>query len=242
MIDSRLQSKVMKMIAIAEDAANEHEAAVAVAKAQEILLAHNLTMETFQPDQPDTPTEAIKDPFKMDIDSGFTWRSSLIGVIARGNLCYLAQSRNEKLVYLFGTASNIRDVMAMYDWLTEQAERLAHETAEDRKREYLDAFGEKPRDTRSFKTSFHQGFASAIQTRLMESRAAFDRAEQSTQALTVIEKDAEGAAHAYFPSLGKTRRSRSSNREGYSAGRSAGASTNMARTGVLSGGPRQLRA
>jgi hypothetical protein len=243
---AKLQSRVTKMMALAEDAANEHEAAVAIAKAQEILLTHNLTMEMFQPDQPDAPAGAVKDPFTIDIDSGYTWRATLLNAVATGNLCFVLTSRSKKLVYLFGTASNIKDVMAMYDWLAEQGERLVHESAEERKREHLDTYGVKSRDTRSFKTSFRHGFASAIQKRLKESRATFDRNDGSTQALTVIEKDAETAAQAYVrrngASIGSSRGSRSSNREGYSAGRSAGESTNMARTNALGAGSRQLKA
>jgi hypothetical protein len=239
-LDNKLRSRVEKMLALADDAANENEAAVAMSKAQQILLAHNLTLATFAETAPDAPqTETIAQPYVVDFEQGATWRLRLLHTVAIGNLCYLIGGG--KRAYVFGTAGNVEDVLIMFDWLSEQAQRLAHETAETRKAQHLESYGEKLRDTRGFKNSFHAGFQATIRKRLDDSRGDFDHREQST-ALVVVEQDAEAAGRAHFG--GKLRKGRSrhvANREGYRAGMAAGSGASMSQPRALSAGPRQLR-
>jgi hypothetical protein len=239
MLDAKLRSRVEKMIALAEDAANENEAAVAMAKAQQILLAHNLSLASFEVTAGDSSAaEPIERPYVVDFEQGAAWRTLLLDTIARGNLCYTVKSR--KRSYVFGTPGNVEDVLVMFDWLAEQAQRLAHETAEARKRQHLEAYGERLRDARGFKNSFHSGFQHTIRERLDDSRQDFDRQEQ-TQALVVVEQDAKAAAYSHFDGkLRKGRTRHASNVEGYRAGMAAGNATSMNRPRTLAAGPRQL--
>jgi len=248
MLDSKLRSRVEKMIALAEDAANENEAAVAMAKAQQILLAHNLTLAAFETEAGENapPAETIEAPFVVDFEQGAAWRTLLLNAVAKGSLCYTVDiqtqvNRGAKRSYVFGTPSNVEDVITMYDWLSDQAERLAHETAETRKRQHLEAYGETLRDTRGFKSSFHAGFQNTVRSRLDASRQDFDRTEQ-TQALVVVEQDAKAAAHSHFDGKLRTGRARhTANVEGYRAGMAAGNAASMNRPAALGAGPRQLK-
>lgn len=236
-MNESLREKVSRMLALADDATNEHEAAVALEKAQRILLEHNMTLHAFK--SAGAPAEESGRVFEFDIDKGGPWRASLLGTIARASLCEVVQDgsgRAARHVYVFGTGSNVGAVVAMYDWIGEQIERLAHEAARARTREHRSYYGTAPRDTRSFKTSFYRSATVSIGKRLREARQSVE-ATDTTRALVVVAGQAALDRDRRFPRLTSVRRSATGNRDGMAAGRAAGAGMALNRPAALASRP-----
>ncbi len=241
-MDTRIREKVGAMLALADDAANEHEAATALAMAQKLLLEHNMSLHAFRAE--DAPAQTAK-PFELDIAAGGAWRVQLLGAVAVGNLCTVVQGKGEggrasKHAWVFGAPVNVGLVVQVYDWLGETLERLAHEQSQERIAAYRELYGIGPRDTRSFKTSFYQSAVMQIAKRLQDALHEAQSTDQ-TRALVVVGDQARKDASAHFGGrLRPARRANSSNSDGRAAGRETGQGMNLSRPAAVTSGARRL--
>ena len=110
--------RIRKLLRFAEDAgATEAEAASALERANALLIRHNLTMDAVAVSVSDKPA-VTEDRIRTGWAGG--WRGSLVGILARHNLCSPIISR-------LGRPANVQATLAMFDWISAQLERLAQE-------------------------------------------------------------------------------------------------------------------
>jgi hypothetical protein len=119
--------RIRKLLRLADNAgATEGEAAAALERANALLIRHNLTM-----DQVSVAVGEVPAIGEQAIRTGWagSWRGSLLGVLARHNLCSPIVSRRRKAdtIVVVGRPANVQATHAMYDWIAAQLERFALE-------------------------------------------------------------------------------------------------------------------
>ena len=168
----------------------------------------------------------------MHEETGYPWRRQLLHVIATNNLCKTIGDTSAKTSHVFGAQDNVRSVLEMYYWVTEQLVKMA--------RDELKAYKEKGgyEASRTFNAGFFHGAIKTIGDRL---RKPMDTFRASTGQALVLANDAKlkVAIGHVFP---HTVKSRSSYRvgDGYYHGKEAGNSVKFGRTASLQGAPKAL--
>jgi hypothetical protein len=99
--------RIRKLLRLAEDAgATEAEAAAALERANALLIRHNLTMDAIAVASGEQPAVG-----EHQIRTGWagSWRGSLLGILARHNLCSPIISRQGKVdtVVVVGRPANV---------------------------------------------------------------------------------------------------------------------------------------
>ena len=231
MVENNILERLRHLFAMAEhETSNEHEAAVALEKAQKLLLEHNLTRASVV-----TPETARANGIgKVEVveANGYPWRKDLLNVIAKNNLCSVIVSDYAKTIHLFGNQDNVRSVLEMYYWIAEQLIRLAGPAYTSYKREG----GHEA--TRTFNAGFYRGATATIGTRLRKPLEEFTQGAGS--ALVLINTNALATAvKKIFPNT-----SRSSGRvrigDGFFSGRQAGHNVTLGRSRSMSAGRQAL--
>lgn len=116
--------KVKKLLRLAQSA-NQHEAALAASRAQEIIDRYKIEKFALEYEEnAKAPDEPIKD-FGIDpIDNASaTWKYRLAHVIARENQCKVYTSG--RALNLIGRPSDVATVRYLYAWLSREVDRLA---------------------------------------------------------------------------------------------------------------------
>ena len=193
MTDSATLAKVQKLLRLATSS-NANEAALAAAKAQELIDKHQLAQVLLDLDGAE-PTKGLDDEPIVDfhkagapLDSQkqlHRWRGYLAGVVARSNACKIYYSGGD--IALIGRPSDAETVRYLYGWLSRETERLTSELGQ--------GMG------RTWRNNFRLGVVDTIARKIHEQRAQFERetraaakAENSTalvrvnQALVKIEE------------------------------------------------------
>ena len=119
--------RIRKLLRLAEDAgATEAEAASALERASALLLRHNLTMDQVAGTGGDVPPGT-----EQPIHTGWagSGRGTLLGILARHNLCSPIVSRQGKVdtVVVVGRPANVQATLAIYTWIAAQLERFGLE-------------------------------------------------------------------------------------------------------------------
>ena len=232
MVENNILERLRHLFAMAEhETSNEHEAAVALEKAQKLLLEHNLTRASVV-----TPETAKANGIgKVDVveANGYPWRKHLLNTIAKNNLCNVIASDYAKTIHLFGNQDNVRSVLEMYYWIAEQLIRLAGPAYTSYKREG----GHEA--TRTFNTGFYRGATATIGTRLRKPLEEFTQGAGS--ALVLVNNSAlSEAVKKIFPHTGRSRGSRIRMGDGFFSGRQAGDNVTLGRSRSMSAGRQAL--
>jgi hypothetical protein len=119
--------RIRKLLRLAENAgATEAEAAAALERANALLVRHNLSMDAIAVSGGEQPTVT-----EQHIRAGWagSWRGSLLGILARHNLCSPIISRRGRTdtVVVVGRPANVQATHAMYEWIAEQLEHFAQQ-------------------------------------------------------------------------------------------------------------------
>ena len=119
--------RIRKLLRLAHDAgATEAEAAAALERANALLISHNLSMEQIAGSTGEQPTVG-----EQHISTGWagSWRGSLLGILARHNLCspFISRDGKKDTIVVVGRPANVDVTRAMYDWIAEQLEYIAAE-------------------------------------------------------------------------------------------------------------------
>ncbi len=124
---------IRKLLALAKSD-NENEASLAMAKAQELLMKHNLDMsqiETKNSDEVDQST-LCNEPVDFDnSDDASQWERILISTIAHVNLCQTIKTNDG--VHILGRRSNVSAVVSLYNWIEPQLLKFAKQSGYIRK-------------------------------------------------------------------------------------------------------------
>jgi hypothetical protein len=206
--EEKVIERVRKLLALA-GSSNEHEAAAAAAKAQELLLKYNLSTASVEGE---TPTEeAVQKVFTDHDNYSMGWRSTLLSAICAATSCKMVQQKSyqhafAKRFWIFGKESNVEVAYYLYEYLVKELLRV----------------GPKPSNT-PYAHAWRMGACVSVHQKLMATFVEFRDASPTTIALVVVNDSAALALRdKTFPKLSKSRSGRISDSEGYFQGRADG--------------------
>jgi Protein of unknown function (DUF2786) len=213
-ISDSLLDKIRALLAMAEHPnSNEHEAALALERAQALLFANNLSRADIKSDSYNATPAGIGKIDGIEQD-GFSWKILLLNTLAKATLCRIVIGSRSKTWHIFGTYDNVQTTLEMYHWVIPQLETmaingwLAYKT-----------HGYEP--CRTFKTGFYNGAIHTIKERLQKPLDDFTYGNGKAIVL-YNDKAVTMAVSKIFPRLGHTSYGRTSSYDGVSAGRTAG--------------------
>ncbi len=189
----RIVERIKKLLALATSQ-NPHEAALAAAKAQELLFRHNLSMAMVEAA---TEGGANSDYVNDRFDSGgwMHWRRRLLAAVARNNFCRGVSYQGTREVGIVGEPHNVTVVKHLYAFLVREIIRLADTGV--RADRTLDE-----EERRAWKRSFYLGAVRTIAQRLTEQRERDVNADPNAAALVVRkDQELEDAYREHFPGL-----------------------------------------
>ena len=228
-ISDALLERIRHLLAMADHpTSNEHEAAIALEKAQALLLEHNLTRATVATSGEAAPTPEGVGRIRFGEAHGYSWKSHLLHVTAINSLCRVIREPSDKMVNLFGTKDNVRVVLEMYTWIAEQLDKMCMRAWLEYKRSggYLAA--------QSYKASWYSGATTTISERLRAPMETF-RQGSGRDLVRLSDANLTGAVSRIFPNTHSSHRSTKLN-EGYRQGRKDGANVKFARTREVGSG------
>tara|TARA_Y100000310_G_scaffold323084_1_gene382982 strand:+ start:95 stop:793 length:699 start_codon:yes stop_codon:yes gene_type:complete len=227
MADNNITDRIAKLLAMAEHPnSNQNEAAVALEKAQEMLLKHNLVREDIINNEVGTPAGIGQ--LTITEDTGYSWKRSLASVIAKANLCRVIGAPSANTWHIFGSYDNVRSVIEMYNWITLQLSFMCNRDF----RAYKNDEGTERGQT--WKLGYYQGAIGAIKDRLDKPMQAFS---YGTGHDLVIRNEASltEAVHKIFPRLRTSYGYASRSTDGRSSGASAGRGMSLSPARRLTG-------
>jgi hypothetical protein len=185
----KVLEKIRKLLRLATNNPNVNEAAVAAARAQQLMLEHKLAQIDLSATDEDKDDESVLEtPFDGGRKGGLTpWRQSLITVVAKNCFCRAILTtvvgptgRKMKHAILIGSPDDANVTMYVYGYLQGEINRLCR--AGDRADKY------------AFRNAFRRGAVVAIAEKL-----AAQRRQQSSgeKALMVINR-ADNAVEQYI--------------------------------------------
>lgn len=251
----RMQELIAGLLAkTVDNGCTEQEAASAMEKAQELLLRYNLSQESVSARA--DGNEALRRKVgqqDVEVAGGFRWRASLLGAIARANLCRIViGARGERgTVHVFGKQENIRVVLDMWGWVSEQLERLSFTSLRD----YMQPAQQGRWDFNTDGTAaarpwtakgdeseqlylagFYRAAVQRIDARLQAAMARFTAESEMTRALvTSSGAELSAAVQRAFPSLGRWSGMGNAGRDGMKDGAVAGERVKLTRDPALNG-------
>lgn len=130
-MDKTLIERIQKLLALGQSA-NSHEASAAMARAQELLARHNLSMEQVEASSRESIGQDAGAPILRGSRLSF-WRVQLAGVLAKHTGVFIYNERRpapggngyQRELILVGTASNIAVFRAMYHFAEMEFRRLS---------------------------------------------------------------------------------------------------------------------
>lgn len=134
-IDPAIVSRVKKLLALARDGgASEAEANLAMQRAQEVMLANNLSIAQVDASGTGGAEARLKDGLKKK--ASFHWQRELMAEIAKSCFCHLDVTTERRAIRygatrelhtgyeLIGRVSNVTTAKQMYEYLLHTIERL----------------------------------------------------------------------------------------------------------------------
>ena len=210
-------AKIQKLLALT-DSANEHEATLAMEKANELLVKHNLSLLTVNGHGQKEATGHMT----AETKHSSPWVRHLWHGVARLNFCEYFYSASNHLTEhtVIGSAANSTSACHMAEYLTQTVLRLSKEAQREHNAD------------NKFRESFKKGCGARVTSRLWEKlreqkegKMKMDGVDTSNLPMVIDQNDALLKAYVEetFGKLRATKsRARASNSFGYSLGREAG--------------------
>jgi hypothetical protein len=236
--------KIKKLMALSKSS-NENEAALAAAKAQELLVKYNIEMsqvENVKLDREETRlVNDFKELFGLNV---IEWKRDLAFAVAKGNLCKGVYSG--KGMYFLGKKANVEVAQFMYEVIMHDLERIAEEKWQQiqalRKMQEqfpdVDLFSDRSLlhvHGKTWKASFYVGAVRTIRDRLEENLTAMEADNPSITALITLDSaKLKEFMNQQFPKLISVKSAQASYRAAYESGRIAGHDIQFTR-GIRSG-------
>jgi hypothetical protein len=192
--DDSIRDRIRKLLALSQSP-NEHEAASAAAKAQELLTQHQLTREDV------TETEfAYLDVFLSLAPGELTWHIAVALAVAKPNGCTVLQGDlpGTHLLRFVGEHDVLDTVVAFYHDLLPIFRAVVEQEWQSYVQEYTDPlYGVYPGvlDTEgSWRQSFLYGMAARLHERLLETRREVAEHYSEDRSSALIRLDKQDAA------------------------------------------------
>lgn len=151
--DSAVIARISKLLALAADASNEHEAALAAARAQDLLHKHNLDIAVVESSthRAQAKVKEEQDRHEVKPGSGKDWRIMLADAIADYGYCKVLTSSFSRWLTLWwiGRPTEIEAAKFTYVYLERELERMALEYSRTR-------WAEAKAEAKAEGVSFHE--------------------------------------------------------------------------------------
>lgn len=220
----KLVELVRKLLALSKSP-NEHEAAAALAKVQELLIKYNLDLAEIGEDhngpEPVEPNIVEGGPAKEG-----PWRGVMAGAVARAYFCRLLIYAGSHQLLFIGQKTDTEVARALFLWLVEQIRARCSLAVKLR----TNGYEREP----VFRRSFLMAAAWEVNGRMHRLRQGIQEANDPNTRALVVRKDVlvDQYIKDHYPKLGKRRAlNGSSSSEGYRAGRAAGAQVDISGPG-----------
>lgn len=212
MTKEKIADKIRKLLALSKSS-NEHEASLALAKANNLLMKHNMEMKDIE-DQIDMSSIVEEDV--MEGGRIMNWKSMMLKSVMDLNNCELLLSSirgGNKTIKAIGKKQNIEVSISMYDYLVKSMERKMKK--------------DNPYD----KPSFRLGFAHSICLKVRDIIRERENSKSDVECMALIVQEKQMAKdfmNDKYKNL-RNQRSKSSYRDSdsFRSGVSAGNSTSL---------------
>lgn len=233
MADTTIMEKIQALLRMAEHPnSNPNEAAIALERAQDLLLKHNLTRsQVFTGTTGQTAAPDGIGKIEITESDNLDWKSMLIYSMAKNNLCQTVKDRESHKIHLFGSYTNVLSVLNMYHWVIPQLERMNVEA-------WAAYAGSERRQ--SWNKGFYMGAVNIINLRLQKPFEAFSYGT-GRDLVIFNSKAVSTAVHKIFPHVIQ-RRHKTTSHDGYHSGQNAGRNVSFGNNTRLSGGALRLGA
>ena len=151
---------------------NPAEAALAAAKAQEIIDRYNLSVGDLQngegPKENDEPIANTHDPLHHVCQVDTRWSVRLASCIAKKNACrvvFYTQASGSAIIQIIGRTSDVNAVRYLFGWMESEVRRLTKQECQGRSRKY--------------QVDFRYGVVDTIERKLDEQRRETFKAVQT---------------------------------------------------------------
>lgn len=225
--------KVKKLLAMAERG-TEHEAAIAAAKAQTLLMQHNIDLSQLKTGDSEAD-EQVHEWLLETMSRRQIWKGNLANAIAQANFCRMWWLGSD--IKLVGKEYNVQIARHLYTYLVEAVGRVTKKARTVERKRYQDALHQF-RD-RIWTNSFRLGCAHRLCDRLQAQKQRMESEgipEAKVSALTCIEayQRERTAIAQWIEAQGieldrKVKSQARTSRRGYNAGKAAGDSINLNR-------------
>lgn len=177
--NTKLIEKIQKLLALAERGGTEAEADAAMAKVQQLLTEHNLSMgDVVQAQDKDEAFEKQSVTF----DWNQSWISVVYFAVCRLYFCDMWNEKNgtvDRKVVIIGKPVNVMSAMYVARIVVENGKKLAREYAQHAYREYgMNAV--------SASNNFKKGYANRISVRCAELRMAAKNGDLKSETGTAL--------------------------------------------------------
>lgn len=119
-----IQELIKKLFNLAASP-NEHEASLAMAKAQELLLKHNISMSEIKTNDNKEEAAILNEVVEFEDGRAESWERILLHKLCGLNFCQSINDQSKGHVVIVGRAYNVIAVEAMYNWIEPQIVRFA---------------------------------------------------------------------------------------------------------------------
>ena len=195
---------IQKCLALSKSS-NEHEATLALRKAQELLEKYNLSMRDIPAEEGQVSVQMQN--LKVPVDSK-NWKRSLIHCIALNNFCTTILSG--QTMHILGREPNVQSTLIMSNWIIEQLDKIA----------WVETYcymGPVPKI--KFKNSLLWGAVDKINQRLKEARQERTQADSNLYSLVVnLDQETNAFKNRQFPKTHQVRLNHQYDREAYRLG------------------------
>jgi len=208
----KIVDKIKKCLALSESD-NENEAALAAARAQELMAKYQIEMAQLREEDPDATIDVIEHPL---FGGKPLWHTQLALHIAKANSCACFK-RNKQLIVV-GTPENVQIVDYFHTYLVRMLRHLM--------RIYCREFYGTTKVKANIRMSFLEGATETVGERVLARKREIHEEARATSCTALVRIDKEwDAVQNYLASLGLRKGTRRRSHSDYTArshGREAG--------------------
>lgn len=178
-------TRVQKLLALAANNTNVNEAAVAAAKAQELISQHQLDMAQLAVDagNDSLSDEEIRNDFTplYEGQRSIAWKSYLADIVAKNNNCRIFLKRGN--IHVVGKSTSVEITRFLFAYISGEIERLCERAMKN------DRGATGKAGAKTWSNNFKIGAVEAIEDSMNKSKVDVQKNYAGTTAMTLVRKE-----------------------------------------------------